>query len=71
MGALIFDVLGLSLINEQDHSKLDATMQIILELRKQARENKDWSTSDLIRDKLSEAGITVKDGKEGTTWSAN
>jgi len=71
MKAMIFDILGLTFVDEQDHSKLDAAMNIILELRKNARESKDWSTSDLIRDKLNDAGITVKDNKEGSTWSVN
>jgi cysteinyl-tRNA synthetase len=38
-------------------------------LRKNARAAKDWGTSDLIRDKLKEAGIVVKDEREGTSWS--
>ncbi len=46
-------------------------MEVILELRKDARENKDWAASDKIRDKLAEAGITVKDSKEGVSWSAS
>ncbi|MFT5820573.1 MAG: cysteinyl-tRNA synthetase [Crocinitomix sp.] len=71
MKAFVFDILGLNTIDQGDDSKLGLTMDIILELRKNARENKDWSTSDLIRDKLNEAGITVKDGKEGTSWSSN
>ena len=71
MKAFIFDILGLNSIDRGDDSKLGVTMDIILELRKNARENKDWTTSDLIRDKLNEAGITVKDGKEGTSWSLN
>jgi cysteinyl-tRNA synthetase len=40
-----------------------------LEMRTAARTNKDWGTSDKIRDGLVAAGIIVKDGKEGTTWS--
>lgn len=71
MEAFVQHVLGLKPIEEGGSSKLEATMEIIIELRKNARENKDWSTSDLIRDKLSDAGISVKDGKDGTTWSAN
>lgn len=71
MKAFVFDILGLNSIDRGDDSKLGVAMDIILELRKNARENKDWTTSDLIRDKLNEAGITVKDGKEGTSWSLN
>jgi cysteinyl-tRNA synthetase len=40
----------------------------VLELRKNAREQKNWSASDLIRDQLNKAGIKVKDGAEGSTW---
>ncbi len=47
----------------------EGLMDVILELRAKARENKDWPTSDLIRDKLSAMNIQVKDGKEGVTWS--
>lgn len=47
----------------------DGLMEVILELRAKARENKDWPTSDLIRDKLSRLDIQVKDGKDGVTWS--
>lgn len=68
---LVFDVLGLMPVESGDNAKLDAAMDIVLELRKNARENKDWPTSDLIRDKLSAAGFVVKDGKEGTSWSVN
>ena len=71
MSAMVFDVLGLLPIEAAGNSKLEAAMDIILELRKNARENKDWGTSDLIRDKLGEAGISVKDGKDGTSWSVN
>ncbi len=67
--AFTFDVLGLQFENSADDSKLDAVMQIIIELRKNARDNKDWGTSDLIRDKVAEAGITIKDSREGTSWS--
>jgi cysteinyl-tRNA synthetase len=63
------DVLGLRPEKASANSALDATMELVLEMRRTARENKDWSTSDKIRDRLAEAGINVKDGKEGVTWS--
>lgn len=47
----------------------DDYMATILELRKQAREEKNWALSDKIRDELANLNITVKDTKEGTTWS--
>jgi cysteinyl-tRNA synthetase len=69
MNAFVFDVLGLQTISAQSNTKLAPVMDLVLQLRQQARENKDWTTSDQIRDGLASAGIVVKDGKEGTTWS--
>ncbi|MFK7809326.1 MAG: cysteine--tRNA ligase [Saprospiraceae bacterium] len=46
-------------------------MDLILEIRQDARTNKDWGTSDKIRDTLKELDIVVKDGKDGTSWSKN
>jgi len=66
---LIFDVLGLTEAKEEGSSKLNAVMNVILEIRKNAREKKDFGTSDLIRDRLGEAGIQIKDGKEGVSYS--
>ncbi|NTW54584.1 MAG: cysteine--tRNA ligase [Chlorobaculum sp.] len=48
---------------------LDEVMAVLLELRKEARANKDFATSDKIRDLLLQRGIEVKDTKEGATWS--
>jgi cysteinyl-tRNA synthetase len=44
-------------------------MEIVLEDRRKARAEKNWAESDRIRDLLAQYGITVKDGKEGTTWN--
>jgi cysteinyl-tRNA synthetase len=65
----ISDVLGLRIGTANSDSKLSPVMDLVLELRQQARENKDWTTSDKIRDGLAAAGIVVKDTKEGTSWS--
>jgi cysteinyl-tRNA synthetase len=65
------DVFGLQSEESSgsDDQALDKVMQLIIDIRAQARQNKDWGTSDLIRDTLTEAQIQLKDGKEGTTWS--
>lgn len=68
----ITDVLGLYPIEEAGDSKvLDQVMELIINLRSQARSNKDWSTSDQIRDELAKVGIQIKDGKEGTSYELN
>jgi cysteinyl-tRNA synthetase len=69
MQAFIHEVLGLQAENNQHETRLAPVMDLVLDLRQQARSNKDWTTSDQIRDGLAKAGIGVKDGKEGTSWS--
>lgn len=69
MTSFVLDVLGLQFGVANSDSKLAPVMDLVLELRQQARTNKDWTTSDKIRDGLAAAGITVKDSKEGTSWS--
>jgi cysteinyl-tRNA synthetase len=69
MKAFVFNVLGLEIASSTNDSKLKPVMELVLDLRQQARANKDWATSDKIRDGLAAAGIVVKDGKEGTTWN--
>lgn len=63
----IFGLVDESAIN-QDKGTLEGLMNLILEIRGQARTQKDWGTSDKIRDTLTALGITVKDGKEGVSW---
>ena len=48
---------------------LDGVMQLVLENRKKAREEKNWAESDRIRDALAACGISIKDTKEGATWT--
>lgn len=69
MKDFIEDILGLKLEQSNDNDSLDKVMALILEMRKSARENKDFATSDKIRDGLKEAGIQINDGKDGATWS--
>lgn len=69
MNSFVSDVLGLSFEKVGNDEALTAAMDLVLEMRKNAREQKDWSTSDKIRDRLAEAGIVVKDGKDGASWT--
>jgi cysteinyl-tRNA synthetase len=68
--AFVFDVLGLEDATSKDSSdKLSGVVDILIEMRNQARANKDWALSDKIRDELLERGIQLKDGKDGTTFT--
>ena len=70
MSAFMFDVLGLlDKVSENNDTsdKLSSTIELLIKLRAEARNNKDFALSDQIRDQLQEMGIQLKDGKEGTT----
>ena len=71
MNGFVFDVLGLEdeKISDGNNDKLEGTVNLLIEMRKQARENKNFALSDQIRDQLLALGIQLKDGKEGTTFS--
>lgn len=66
----LVDILG---IKDEESSNMqpqvEGMMDIILDMRKDARDNKDWAKSDEIRDKLSEIGVSIMDGKDGASWS--
>lgn len=64
----VFDILGLK-DEETANTDLNGVLNMVIDLRKEAKENKDYATSDKIRIGLQELGIQLKDGKEGTTWS--
>lgn len=66
---IVFDIYGLrDESNEVGSQLVDKLMALIIELRKDARDRKDWASSDKIRDGLKESGIQLKDGKDGTEW---
>lgn len=58
----------LSASNNQGEQMLQGVMQIVLDLRQQAKTQKDFATSDKIRDELARLNIAVKDSKEGASW---
>ncbi len=61
-------VLGIKNADSGADNKLAPVMDLVLDLRQEARANKDWGTSDKIRDGLAAAGIVVKDEKDGSSW---
>ena len=64
------DVLGIEVFAKKgnENSKESFLMQILINLRNEAKKNKDYKTADEIRDKLKEIGIVLEDSKEGTTY---
>jgi len=66
-----FDVLGLHKTEQEagNNQAFDKTVQLLINLRNQARADKNWALSDKIRDELAKFGILLKDGKDGTTYT--
>ena len=69
----IFDLLGLKdeARSGEENGSIEAfgkAMDLLLSIRQQAKANKDWATSDKIRNELTALGFTIKDTKEGTEW---
>ena len=63
------DIFGLKGISEADNEKLKEVMQLIIDIRKEARSRKDFVTSDTIRNQLARIGIVLKDEKDGSvSW---
>lgn len=69
--AFVFDVLGLESTNTfaANNDKLEGVVNMLIQMRNEARANKDFAMSDHIRDELAKLEIQLKDGKEGTSFS--
>jgi cysteinyl-tRNA synthetase len=65
----ILDVLGLSLEKQNDNDQLNTALDLLIELRNNAKSDKNYQLADEIRDQLAKEGIQLKDGKDGTTYS--
>ena len=65
-----YDILGMvpDTAATQGEDVTDKLMDLILEIRQDAKTNKNWAVADMIRNKLTDAGIVVKDTKEGAEW---
>ncbi len=70
---IVFDILGFN--KTEDNSQVkdlsDDLMQFILQIRQEAKNNKDWGTADKIRDEMKKLGITIKDGQNGAEWTVD
>ncbi len=70
----LFDLLGLALPAENAAQGLESyqkAIDLLLELRAQAKSNKDWGTADKIRNELAALGFEIKDTKDGAEWTLN
>ena len=73
MGEFVEDIMGIELDGSENQSAvntaLQGTVSMLIDIRKTARDNKDFATSDRIRDELLALGVQLKDGKDGTGFS--
>jgi cysteinyl-tRNA synthetase len=70
LDTFVFEVLGIekARTDAEESGKLDGAVQLLVDIRNKARADRDFATSDQIRDALGALGIQLKDGKEGTTY---
>ena len=67
--SFVTDILGLISAKESSWDDLtNEVMELVLQLRGNAKKSKDFGTADLIRDELDKVGIQIKDGREGSSW---
>ena len=71
MNSFACDILGLKAENKSGSGDTEGLMQVLLNIRAEAKTKKDFATSDKIRDELLKLNFTIKDEKNGTTWSKN
>ncbi|MBW6482656.1 MAG: cysteine--tRNA ligase [Vicingaceae bacterium] len=69
----VFDILGLqhetNQVASSDKNDLEGLMNLLINIRQSAKDEKNWTTSDLIRDELKKLNITIQDTKDGTIWN--
>jgi cysteinyl-tRNA synthetase len=67
----VVEILGVQIEVDCSNSEgiEEGLIKLAVDLRSNAKSNKDWGTSDLIRDELGKLGVTIKDSKDGTEWS--
>jgi len=69
---MVFDILGLKeeeTAESGENEVLEGAIELLIQLRKDAKANKDWGTADKIRDELNTIGIELKDTKDGVDWN--
>lgn len=67
----LFEILGIKNeinSNENGQEAFSKAIDLLLQIRSEAKTNKDWATSDKIRDELNKIGFDIKDGKDGAEW---
>ncbi len=67
----LFEILGIkneTNSNENGQEAFSKAIDLLLQIRAEAKANKDWATSDKIRDELNKIGFDIKDGKDGAEW---
>lgn len=71
----MFDILGLKVENSTtgnaSNEAYEKAVDLLLDVRQEAKNHKDWQTADFIRNKLSEIGFEIKDTKDGAEWKLN
>ena len=68
LGILVDDQVSPGGALQADSDLVDGLVRMLIDMRQEARQARDWAKSDAIRDRLSEMGIALEDGPDGTRW---
>ncbi len=68
LGGKVLGVVPDKMRTDVDEDRLGVVIQMLLDLRQEYRQARDWSKADAIRSRLAEIGIIVNDGPEGSSW---
>jgi cysteinyl-tRNA synthetase len=68
LGGTILGLIPDEIVQQESAGLEEALIELLIELRAKAREQRDWGTADTIRDRLTAAGVALEDRPDGTTW---
>jgi cysteinyl-tRNA synthetase len=68
LGILFGDGAGPGSASQPDRDLVDSLVRILIDMRQEARQAREWARADAIRDDMAEIGIALEDGPEGTRW---
>jgi len=68
LGGTVLGIIPEELVQQADSDLVGGLVRLLIDLRQQARQSRDWKQADAIRDQLAERGVVLEDGPEGTRW---
>ncbi|MBN1137210.1 MAG: cysteine--tRNA ligase, partial [Anaerolineae bacterium] len=68
LGGDVLGLIGADVTAKADDALVDGLVRLLIDMRQEARQTRDWARADAIRDRLAGLGVVLEDGPEGTRW---